>query len=96
MEKENNFLDLQDYILDDRGIPLQEASYQESEYDRVMEKQEKDAVTFMRFWSKEKKLEYFKQLFQDYDLKDIYDWIDEIGLDEAFRKTYALFGNDSD
>lgn len=49
----------------------------------------------MNTWTKQSKLDYLLNYeYKDYHQQDVIDWITKIGLNEAFRFTYELFGDD--
>lgn len=64
------------------------------EYDKQVEKRLKNSYIYMEKWNDKQKLNYFNKLFKDYDLSQIYEWIDTIGLNKAFQITYSWFGDD--
>ena len=65
------------------------------EDNKKTQERQKKAVLYMNTWTKQSKLDYLLNYeYKDYHQQDEIDWITKIGLNEAFRFTYELFGDD--
>ncbi|WP_416325103.1 hypothetical protein [[Eubacterium] hominis] len=73
---------------------LSEEEIQENiDYENELEQMKEESYALKEQWDEQQKLDYLHRLFDENEFQQIADWIKRIGLDNAFQKTYALFGN---